>query len=204
MPKDEESDSWVDIYDWLGTESPVGSPRAVKELLRSLIDSKVIYQWDEAVLYSFLLRKGVLNLNGNRHLDFLNNLAKASKTKAGLAAIEDYATSDSEIPPDTSRYSSDEIDEDAEIIDEEIKTATSEELANLVEEDSTLDSDVISPIERILSTTEILESISVDEEAIQFYVAYSINQLWKNAFLDAEGTIKQLQTFEKKTTSIEI
>ena len=198
MPKDEESDSWVDIYDWLGTESPVGSPRAVKELLRSLIDSKVIYQWDEAVLYSFLLRKGVLNLNGNRHLDFLNNLAKASKTKVGLAAIEDYATSDSEIPPDTSRYSSDEIDEDAEIIDEEIKTATSEELANLVEEDSTLDSDVISPIERILSTTEILESISVDEEAIQFYVAYSINQLWKNAFLDEEGTIKQVQTLEKK------
>ena len=198
MPKDEESDSWVDIYDWLGTESPVGSPRAVKELLRSLIDSKVIYQWDEAVLYSFLLRKGVLNLNGNRHLDFLNNLAKASKTKVGLAAIEDYATSDSEIPPDTSRYSSDEIDEDAEIIDTEIETATSEELANLVEEDSTLDSDVISPIERILSTTEILESISVDEEAIQFYVAYSINQLWKNAFLDEEGTIKQVQTLEKK------
>ena len=198
MSKAEESDSWVDIYDWLGTESPVGSPRAVKELLRSLIDSKVIYQWDEAVLYSFLLRKGVLNLNGNRHLDFLNNLAKASKTKAGLAAIEDYATSDSEIPPDTSRYSSDEIDEDAEIIDTEIETATSEELANLVEEDSTLDSDVISPIERILSTTEILESISVDEEAIQFYVAYSINQLWKNAFLDEEGTIKQVQTLEKK------
>ena len=198
LSKAEESDSWVDIYDWLGTESPVGSPRAVKELLRSLIDSKVIYQWDEAVLYSFLLRKGVLNLNGNRHLDFLNNLAKASKTKVGLAAIEDYATSDSEIPPDTSRYSSDEIDEDAEIIDEEIKTATSEELANLVEEDSTLDSDVISPIERILSTTEILESISVDEEAIQFYVAYSINQLWKNAFLDEEGTIKQVQTLEKK------
>ena len=198
LSKAEESDSWVDIYDWLGTESPVGSPRAVKELLRSLIDSKVIYQWDEAVLYSFLLRKGVLNLNGNRHLDFLNNLAKASKTKAGLAAIEDYATSDSEIPPDTSRYSSDEIDEDAEIIDTEIETATSEELANLVEEDSTLDSDVISPIERILSTTEILESISVDEEAIQFYVAYSINQLWKNAFLDEEGTIKQVQTLEKK------
>ncbi len=198
LSKAEESESWVDIYDWLGTESPVGSPRAVKELLRSLIDSKVIYQWDEAVLYSFLLRKGVLNLNGNRHLDFLNNLAKASKTKAGLAAIEDYATSESEIPPDTSRYSPDEIDEDAEIIDTEIETATSEELANLVEDDSTLDSDVISPIERILSTTEILESISVDEEAIQFYVAYSINQLWKNAFLDEEGTIKQVQTLEKK------
>jgi superfamily II DNA or RNA helicase len=198
LSKAEESESWIDIYDWLGTEAPVGSPRAVKELLRSLIDSKVIYQWDEAVLYSFLLRKGVLNLNGNRHFDFLNNLAKASKTKAGLEAIEEYANSESEIPPDTSRYSPDEINEDEEVVESEIETATSEELANLVEDESTLDSDVISPIEQILSTTEILDSISVDEEAIQFYVAYSINQLWKNAFLDPENTIKQLQNIGKK------
>ncbi|MGY5151894.1 MAG: DEAD/DEAH box helicase family protein [Candidatus Nitrosopumilus sp. bin_6a] len=194
----EESESWVDIYDWLGTEAPVGSPRAVKELLRSLIDSKVIYQWDEAVLYSFLLRKGVLNLNGNRHLDFLNNLAKASKTKAGLEAIEDYANSESEIPPDISRYSPDEIDPDAEIVESEIGTATSEELANLIDDNTTLDSDVITPIEQILSTTEILDSISVDEEAIQFYVAYSINQLWKDAFLEPEKTITQLKNIEKK------
>lgn len=189
-----ENDSWIDIYDWLGTESPIGSPRAVKELLRSLIDSKVIYQWDEAVLYSFLLRKGVLNLYGNRHEDFLNNLAKASKTKAGLEAIEEYATSDSEIPPDISHYAPDEIQVDTEA---EIKTATSSELASLIQDNDTLDSDVIIPIEQILSTTEILDSISVDEEAIQFYVAYSINQLWKNAFIDAEKTISELEKAPK-------
>ncbi len=201
MSKDsEENNGWVDIYDFLGTEAPIGSPKAVKELLRSLIDNKAIYQWDEAVLYSFLLRKGVLNLNGNRHFDFLNNLAKTCKTKAGLEAIEDYATSDSEIPPNTSHYNSDEeqLDEDAKIDDTEIETATSEELASLVENDNTLDSDVISPIEQILSSTEILDSISTDKEAIQFYVTYAINQLWKDAFLDPEKTITTLEN-ETKT-----
>ena len=201
MSKDsEENNAWVDIYDFLGTEAPIGSPKAVKELLRSLIDNKAIYQWDEAVLYSFLLRKGVLNLNGNRHFDFLNNLAKTCKTKAGLEAIEDYATSDSEIPPNTSHYNSDEeqLDEDAKIDDTEIETATSEELAILVENDNTLDSDVISPIEQILSSTEILDSISTDKEAIQFYVTYAINQLWKDAFLDPEKTITTLEN-ETKT-----
>ena len=188
------------MYDFLGTEAPIGSPKAVKELLRSLIDNKAIYQWDEAVLYSFLLRKGVLNLNGNRHFDFLNNLAKTCKTKAGLEAIEDYATSDSEIPPNTSHYNSDEeqLDEDAKIDDTEIETATSEELASLVENDNTLDSDVISPIEQILSSTEILDSISTDKEAIQFYVTYAINQLWKDAFLDPKKTITTLEN-ETKT-----
>ena len=200
MSKTDESDSWVDIYDFLGTEAPIGSPKAVKELLRALIANKAIYQWDEAVLYSFLLRKGVLNLHGNRHFDFLNNLAKTCKTKAGLEAIEDYATSDSEIPPNTSHYNSDEeqLDEDAQIDDTEIETATSEELASLVENDNVLDSDVMSPIEQILSTTEMLDSISIDEEAIQFYVTYAINQLWKDAFLDPEKTIATLEN-ETKT-----
>ena len=200
MSNSNESDSWVDIYDFLGTEAPIGSPKAVKELLRALIANKAIYQWDEAVLYSFLLRKGVLNLHGNRHFDFLNNLAKTCKTKAGLEAIEDYATSDSEIPPNTSHYNSDEeqLDEDAQIDDTEIETATSEELASLVENDNVLDSDVMSPIEQILSTTEMLDSISIDEEAIQFYVTYAINQLWKDAFLDPEKTIITLEN-ETKT-----
>ena len=201
MSKDsKENDEWVDIYDWLGTESPVGSPKAVKELLRALIANKAIYQWDEAVLYSFLLRKGVLNLNGNRHFDFLNNLAKTCKTKAGLEAIEDYATSDSEIPPNTSHYNSDQepLDEDAEVEDAELETATSEELASLVENDNTLDSDIITPIEQILSSTEMLDSISTDKEAIQFYVTYAINQLWKDAFLDPEKTIATLEN-ETKT-----
>jgi len=141
--KENEMENWVDIYDWLGTEDPNWSPKKVKELLRSLIDSKVIYQWDEAVLYSFLLRKGVLNLEGNRHGDFLKNLAKASKTKAGLESIKDYATSDSQIPPDISHYTPDELQTDTEA---QITTASSSELAGLIQSNETLDSDVISPV----------------------------------------------------------
>ena len=195
MSKDsEESEHWVDIYDWLGTEDPNWSPKKVKELLRSLIESKIIYQWDEAVLYSFLLRKGVLNLQSNRHEDFLKNLAKASKTKAGLEAIEDYARNDSQIPPDISHYAPDEIQTDTET---EIKTATSEELAELIQDEETLDSDVITPVEQILATTEILDSISVDEEAIEFYTTYSINQLWKDAFLDEKKTIRDIEKIGK-------
>ena len=200
MSKTDESDSWVDIYDFLGTEAPIGSPKAVKELLRALIDSNAIYSMSEVELQSFLGRRKVLNLNGNRHFDFLNNLAKTCKTKAGLEAIKDYATSDSEIPPNTSHYNSDEeqLDEDAKIDDTEIETATSEELAILVENDNILDSDVISPIEQILSSTEILDSISTDKEAIQFYVTCAINKLWKDAFLDPEKTITTLEN-ETKT-----
>ena len=146
----EEKGPWVDIHDWLGTEDPNWSPRKVKELLRSLIDSKQIYTFSEAALYGFLLTKGVLNLSSNRHDDFLKNLAKASKTKAGLEAIEDYATSDSEVPPDISHYAPDEIQTD---IETEIKTATSEELASLIQDGETLDSDEIIPVEHILSTS---------------------------------------------------
>jgi hypothetical protein len=55
------------------------SLKKVKELLRDLIKSGVIHQWDEAVLYSFLLRKGLQNLN-NRHKDFFKNLITACHT----------------------------------------------------------------------------------------------------------------------------
>jgi len=202
----EENDAWVDIYDWLGTEAPIGSPRAVKELLRALIDSKAIYQMNEAQLYSFLLNHNVLNLHGNRHFDFLNNLAKACKTKAGLEAIKDYATSESEIPPKTSHYNSDqeqlgedaEADEDAETHDDvEIETASSKELASLVENDNALDSDAMTPIDQILSTMNVFDSVSFDDESMQFYVTCAINELWKNAFLDPEKTIATLENETK-------
>ena len=63
LSKTEDSDAWVDIYDWLGTDDPDWSVKKVKDLLKDLIGSGFIYQNDEAVLYSFLNRKGVLNLS---------------------------------------------------------------------------------------------------------------------------------------------
>ena len=43
------------MYDFLGTEAPIGSPKAVKELLRSLIDNKAIQ-----ILKNKLLKKVTL------------------------------------------------------------------------------------------------------------------------------------------------
>jgi hypothetical protein len=63
--------------------------------------SRIIYEWEEAVLYSFLLRKGLLS-SPNRHTQFFRNLIQAAQSETGQRLIEDYANSDSEVPPDLS------------------------------------------------------------------------------------------------------
>ncbi|CAN5729863.1 hypothetical protein BH23THE1_BH23THE1_35820 [soil metagenome] len=72
QPEKSYAKEWMSWYDWLGKEETAWSSERVKELLKGLIESNVIFQWDEAVLYPFLLRKGIFNLgNTNRHSDFL-------------------------------------------------------------------------------------------------------------------------------------
>ena len=41
--------------------------------------------------------------------------------------------------------------------------------------------------------TNVLESINVDEEAMQFYVNYSVLELWKSAFADETETVRTVQ-----------
>ena len=54
----------------------------VKELLKSMIETRVIYEWSEARLYKFLLTKGVLNLkNENKHSNFFKNLIQYCKNR---------------------------------------------------------------------------------------------------------------------------
>jgi hypothetical protein len=89
-------DEWEGQPDWLGYEEKQWSVNKIKELLRDLIASKIIYQWNEAVLYSFLIRRGVLSLDReNRHFRFFKNLIEATRSKEGRKAIEQYATSHS-------------------------------------------------------------------------------------------------------------
>ena len=168
---------WKGLPDWLGYEESKWSIRKVKELLRDLINSKIIYQWNEAVLYSFLLRKGLLNISGNRHEQFFKNLIEASHTDEGRKAIEEYVDSDSEVPPDLSKLTaiSKEITQEQ---DEEIVSASSQELSNLIENTDPLDYGEVKKAEQILAQTNVLESINVDEEAMQFYIDYSIDELW--------------------------
>jgi hypothetical protein len=159
----------------------------IKQLFCGLIESKIIYQWNEAVLYSFLLRKGLLNLH-SRHAQFFKNLIDASRTQEGLKAIEDYANSDSEIPPDLSKYK--EIGQSVQ--QEEIESASPQELSNPVENTDPLDYGEIKTAEQILAQTNVLESINVDEEAMQFYVDYSIDELSKSAFRNRENAALRL------------
>jgi hypothetical protein len=104
-PNQVYENEWEGTPEWLGYEESTWSIRRVKELLQDLINSKIIYQWDEAVLYSFFIRKGLLNLYAdNRHARFFKDLIAAARTKQGYETIEEYANSDSEVPPDLSKF----------------------------------------------------------------------------------------------------
>jgi hypothetical protein len=192
-------EQWKGEPDWLGYEAEtIWLPNRVKELLKGLIESREIYEWDEAVLYSFLLRKGLLNLD-NRHKQFFRNLIEASRTNDGKEAIEEYANSDSETPPDLSKITPMVISNDSE---QEIQSAFSNELTPLVKQHGDpLDYGDIKTAEQILANTNVLESINIDEEAIQFYLDYSIDELWKSAFRNKESTIAGVKKKARTVTS---
>jgi superfamily II DNA or RNA helicase len=180
---------WKGDNDWLGYEETKWSVKRVKELLHDLIESRIIYEWSEAVLYSFLLRKGLLNLEGNRHAQFFKDLIEAARTEEGRRAMEQYAFSDSETPPDLSKLgSTTQIDPE-----EEIQKVSSQELAQLVESTEPLDYGRITSAKQILADTIILESINVDQEAMRFYLDYSIEELWKAAFRNEEKTVQTVR-----------
>jgi hypothetical protein len=184
-PRGVFNDEWEGWPDWLGYEEASWSVRKVKELLHDLIESKIIYQWDEAVLYSFLLRKGLLRLTNSRHTQFFRNLIEASRTQEGRKSIEEYVNSDSDTPPDLSNPSS----ISAQDPEQEIQKSSPQELAQLVKNTEPLYYGEAKTAEQILSNTIILDSINVDEEAMQFYLHYSIGELWKAAFRNKESTI---------------
>ncbi len=90
--------------------------------------------------------------------------------------IEEYANSDSEVPPDLSIVTS--VTNKVPDTMQEIQTISTSELSNVVELNDPLDYQSDWPVEQILSNTDTLESISVDEEAMQFYVDYSVDELF--------------------------
>ena len=59
-------------------------------------------------------------------------------------------------------------------------------MSQLVETTEPMDYGEIHTAEQILVNTNFLDSISVDEEAMQFYLDYSIDELWKSAFRDKD------------------
>jgi hypothetical protein len=182
--------NWKDWPDWLGYEDLKWSIRRIKELLADLIRSRVIYEWDEAALYSLFLRKGLLNLHvNNRHRQFFKNLIEAARTEEGKASIEKYVNSASETPPDLSPYAR----QSRELTDELEPMSLSDTMSS---EADPLDYGEIVPAARVLQHTNVLESINVDEEAMQFYVNYSalakaltstLLMTWKEHFMSSDN-----------------
>ena len=115
----------------------------VKELLRGLIESGEIKEWasDEAILYSILETKGLIDLRKNRHRNFFKNLPEVMHIQKALDEIKQYVNSDSKIPPDLSKYTGiyyRELEEGEEIDeDEEIQEANAQELEDLLKRETT-------------------------------------------------------------------
>ena len=167
-----KNNGWIDWGDWFGTGTRASqdtgwSIEKVKELLRSMIETKVLYEWPEGRLYPFLLTKGVLNLDfKNRHSNFFKNLIKTAKTDEGKRIIEEYAYSENKDTPILSNIS-------LENYDEKIPIASTEELVDLVNDKADpLDYKEPPTVDQILSSTALLESINVDEEVMQFFLEH--------------------------------
>ena len=48
-PAHQYKNEWIGMWDWLGYEEGYWSISKVKELLKDLIESRIIYQWNEGV-----------------------------------------------------------------------------------------------------------------------------------------------------------
>lgn len=190
-------DYFKDNYDTFGFEDTTWSPNNVKTLLRSLIEGKILQEMDNAALLSFLYRNKMLNLS-NRHKDFFRNLIPASKTKGGFEAIKDYAYSDSEQPPSLEHYKQ---VLNTNTLEDQVKTITDDEIGE--ERFDPLHNPKLENIEDVIRQTESIDSlidqmnkvtsISVDKEAMDFYLSYAINKYWRKVFEDEETTIKFLK-----------
>ena len=193
-------DQWISWYDWLGHDDPSWSGLKVKELLRDLISSGTIWDWDEAVIYNFLLDAGVLNTSG-KHRDFFQNLIQASRTAEGKKLIEKYTKSDSDDPPDLSG-----IVTDTGASDEDIETHSDKDLLKN-DKENPLKKNSPHSVEQILLQSRILKIFNHDEEKIKYFLNYQNNQLWKQAFDndndDKNKTIEDVENLKNSENEYE-
>jgi hypothetical protein len=188
-------DEWIGWPDWLGYEERKWNIRRVKELIKDMIEHNILDDMSEDERYHILLHKGILHLSDPPAM-----LLKA--TIKGLnqeqkRQLEEFVHSDSEEIPDLGlgleggyTISSEEEDE------EEIKTKSTEELAQLTAQDNNED---IDPLEDPIPTpqqilglrrSEFIDSVCQDIELMQFFVKKSVEKLWKNVFWNTEDEFK--------------
>ncbi len=70
-------------------------------------------------------------------------------------------------------------------------------MAELAENSEPLDYGKLPSVEQILTNTSALESINVDEEAMQFYLNSSTDELWKLAFQNEEKTVQKIKVAKR-------
>ena len=141
-----------------------------------------------------IIKKRSINLTNNQHKQFFKNLVDATRYPEGRKLIEDYVYSSSEEPPDLSKFSSSntQTEDNANTLD----TLSSEDLSKIANGDP-LDYNDYQDVQQILKNTNVLESINVDEEAIKFYINYSVNEIWKAAFRNESKSINEIIKEEK-------
>ena len=187
---------WINWGDWLGTgristQITGWSIDKIKELIKDLIENKVIYEWSDDERYHLLLSKGVLHLGGysRRFSPLIKDLIIGLKTEEDKKKLEAFVNSDQdEIPEFTT--------------EDEIQIASTAELAEMIDKEEKVDSlenEKIPSPKKILAQTEYLESVCEDIELMQFFVTRFINKLWKRAFKDTKKgtTVKEIQRIGK-------
>ena len=193
-------EGWNGWGDFLGTGRIANkitgwTIQKVKEILKDLIENKVIYEWSDDERYHLLLSKGVLNIQRNNpYLPIFKDLIKGFKTEEERQKLEEFVKSNQD---SLSKISID---------NGEIEVATTAELADMIDKEAEggpLENEKIETPTKILAQTDYLESICEDIELMQFFVTKFVNKLWKRAFRDLEkGTtaneIKRIGNTGKK------
>ena len=176
-------EGWKDWGDFLGTGREANkitgwTIQKVKEILKDLIENKVIYEWSDDERYHLLLSKGVLNIQRhNPYLPVFKDLIKGFKTEEERQKLEEFVKSDQDSVSEIS------------IDNGEIEVATTAEIADMIDkegEGGSLENEKIETPTKILAQTDYLESICEDIELMQFFVTKFVNKLWKRAFRDLE------------------
>jgi superfamily II DNA or RNA helicase len=180
------SNEWITWYDWLGHDDPNWSTIKVKELLRDMIKSGSIWNWDEADLYLFLDDAEVLNTFG-RHKDFFQNLIRASRTSEGRKLIEEYAKSNSIVPPNLSGIVTNTDDPEAEI-----GTVNNDQLLKNDDKDP-MNKNSTQSVKEVLLQSRILKLFDNDEQKLKYHISKRVNQLWKLAFDNANKTVAEVR-----------
>ena len=174
--------------DWLGsgsvsTQNKGWSIFRVKELLKDLIESGIIYSFPDARLYALLNSRGFLNLpSNNRHKQFFENFIEARNTVKGRNAIEEYVRSNSKNPPELSKY-----------IEQELNYATTKDSGILNGFEPVKGCDQVRSPKQIMKEAESMDSICVDPENIQFQVVCSVQDLWNSAFTNELHTVNEVK-----------